>query len=204
MPSRNINRVNAPESYYHIYARGGNKNTIFYDDADYKYFLKLFNRYLSTENVINKTGGLYPTYVDQVELLAYCIMSNHFHLLIYQVNVPYLEKFMKSIMTSYSMYFNLRYKRTGHVFESRYKAVRIDQESYLQHITRYIHLNPKRWEGYRYSSLRYYKDGNAPYWLTTGRILEQFNSTQEYMDFVSDYAGMRDSLGEIKDQLADK
>lgn len=139
MPSKNINRVNVPDSYYHIYARGGNKNTIFYDDADYKYFLKLFDRYLATEPVINKTGGIYPSYVDQVELLAYCIMSNHFHFLIYQVNVPYLEKFMKSIMTSYGMYFNLRYKRTGHVFESRYKSIRIDQESYLQHITRYIH-----------------------------------------------------------------
>lgn len=204
MPSRNINRINAPDSYYHIYARGGNKQTIFRDDADYKYFLKLFDRYLATEPTANKTNGLYPTYVDQVELLAYCIMSNHFHLLIYQVSVPFLEKFMKSIMTSYSMYFNLRYKRSGHVFESRYKAVRIDQESYLQHITRYIHLNPRRWESYKYSSLRYYRDGNAPYWLTTGRILEQFNSIQKYMDFVSDYDGMRNSLGEITNQLANK
>ena len=204
MASRNTNRVNVAESYYHIYARGGNKNTIFCDDADYKYFLKLFDRYLATEQAPNKTGGLYPSYVDEVELLAYCIMSNHFHLLIYQVNVPFVEKFMRSVMTSYSMYFNLRYKHTGHVFESRYKAVRIDQESYLQHITRYIHLNPRRWESYKYSSLRYYRDGNAPYWLTTERILEQFNSIQEYMDFVSDYDGMRNSLGEITNQLANK
>lgn len=204
MPSRNVSKEQVPESYYHVYARGGNKQKLFIEDVDYKYFLKLFERYLSEEPVISKTRVIYPHFTDRIEVLAYCLMTNHFHLLIYQTDVPYLEKFMRSLMTSYSRYFNLKYKRTGSTFESRYKAVCIDQESYLQHISRYVHLNPRRWASYKYSSLVYYIDGDEPYWLKTNRILEQFISRQNYYKFVADYEEMRDTLHEIKYLLVDK
>ena len=204
MPSRNVTKQQAPDSYYHVYVRGSNKQKLFIEDIDYKYFLKLFERYLSEKPVISKTGELYPHFLNEIEVLAYCLMSNHFHLLLYQADVPYLEKFMRSVMTSYSRYFNLKYRRTGSVFESRYKAVRIDQDVYLQHITRYIHLNPRLWERYKYSSLGYYRGGNEPYWLNTARILELFTSRQNYIEFVADYEEMRDTLGDLKYQLADQ
>ena len=110
---------------------------------------------------------------------------------------------MRSIMISYSRYFNLKYKRTGPIYENRYKAVRIDQNTYLQHVSRYIHLNPRVWERYKYSSLRYYRDENVLFWLNTNRILEQFTSKQKYLEFVSDHEEMQDTLGEIQHQLAD-
>lgn len=204
MPSRNIKKQQAPESYYHIYARGINKQPLFQCENDYTYFLGLFNRYLSDEEMINKNNGLYPNFVGKVEILAYCIMPTHFHILVYQVDTPYLEKFMQSIMTSYSRYFNLKNKRTGPVYESRYKAVRIESSEYLQHVSRYIHLNPRSWRNYRYSSLGYYLDGGAPEWLASEKILDQFSSVQEYLTFVSDYQEMHDSLETIKHQLADK
>ncbi|MEI7918033.1 MAG: transposase [Candidatus Saccharibacteria bacterium] len=204
MPSRNIIKNQVPNSYYHVYARGINRQKLFIESADYKYFLKLFERYLSEEPAISKTNEIYPNFLGQIEVLAYCLMTNHFHLLIYQIDTPYLEKLMRCVMTSYSRYFNLKYKRTGSVFESRYKAVRIDQESYLQHISRYIYLNPRLWEKYKYSSLSFYVHGKEPNWLTSARILELFTSRQSYLDFVSDYEEMRDTLHEIKDQLANK
>jgi len=204
MPSRNIKKEQAPDSYYHIYVRGNNKQKIFLDNSDFKYFLKLFDRYLSADQAISKTGDIYPHFFGEIEVLAYCIMSNHFHLLLYQVNVPSLEKFMRSLMTSYGKYLNLKYKRTGPVFESRYKAVRIDQDAYLQHVSRYIHLNPKRWKCYKHSSLRYYRLGQEPFWLHTAKILDIFESRQNYMDFVSDYEEMHEILDELKYQLADK
>ncbi len=204
MPSRNVKKEQAPDSYYHVYVRGGNKQKIFIDDADYKYFLKLFDRYLSQTPVISKTNEVYPNFQNKIEILAYCLMKNHFHILVYQYDVPFLEKFMRSIMISYSRYFNLKYKRTGPIYENRYKAVRIDQNTYLQHVSRYIHLNPRVWERYRYSSLRYYRDENVLFWLNTNRILEQFTSKQKYLEFVSDYEEMHDTLGEIQHQLADK
>lgn len=204
MPSRNITKERAPESYYHVYARGGNKQIIFLENIDYRYFINLFERYLSEKPSTSKDYEVYPNFFGRVKVLAYCLKKNHFHILIYQSDVPDLEKFMRSVMTSYSRYFNLKYKRTGPVFESRYKAVRIDSNSYLQHVSRYIHLNPIEWEGYDYSSMKYYKSGNEPCWLNTTTILEQFNSRQEYTDFVSDYKEMHDMLGEIQHQLADQ
>lgn len=112
---------------------------------------------------------------------------------------------MRSLMTSYSRYFNLKYKRTGPLFESRYKASRIDNDSHLQHITRYIHLNPRLWQTYRHSSLKYYSDPNsAPVWIDPKIILEVFEDNREYMEFVADYEEMRDELSYIKHQLADQ
>lgn len=204
MPSQNINKIQAPDSFYHVYVRGNNRQTIFIDCVDYQYFLGLLERYLSDKQFINKEGFVYPNYNHKIEINTYCLMPNHFHLLIYQLELPYLEKFMRSLMTSYSRYFNLRHKRTGVVFESRYKAVRIDQEKYLYHISRYIHLNPYRWAGYKYSSIKYYKNGNEPSWLKIDRILDQFDSRQDYIVFIEDYEDTRDSLNEIKHLLVDK
>ncbi len=204
MPSRNIVKEQAPDTYYHIYARGINKQVIFQNDNDYKYFLMLFERYLSEDDVISKTGEIYPNFIGKVEVLAYCLKSNHFHILMYQNDIPYLEKFMRSLMTSYSRYYNLKYKRTGPVFESRYKAARIDSSEYLQHVSRYIHLNPRNWESYKYSSLKYYRDGKSPDWLDIEKLLGQFSSSQEYIEFVSDYEEMHETLDEIKHQLADQ
>lgn len=204
MPSRNITKEQVPESYYHVYARGNNKQKLFPEDVDYKYFLRLLDRYLSEKPAISNTGASYPHFVNCIEVVAYCLMTNHFHLLLYQADTPYLEKFMRSLMTSYSRYFNLKYKQTGPVFESRYKAARIDQDSYLQHITRYIHLNPRLWEHHKYSSFRFYRDGNEPYWLHTKKILDLFASRDAYAKFVSDYEEMRDMLSELKHLLANQ
>jgi REP element-mobilizing transposase RayT len=203
MPSRNILKEQVADSYYHVYARGGNKQKIFLEAADYKYFLQLFERYISPKPSRSVDGTPYPHFFKHIELLAYCLMSNHFHLLVYQEDVPYLEKFMRSLMTSYSRYFNLKYHRSGPLFESRYKAARIDNDTYLQHITRYIHLNPRLWERYRYSSLRYYRDGHEPVWLCPKPVLAVFETRQDYMNFVSDYEAMREMLSELKHQLAD-
>jgi putative transposase len=204
MPRKNVNKIQIPNSFYHIYIRGNNKQSIFNEDIDYKYFIKLIVRYLSQESLTDTNGRIYPSFTGKIDLLAYCLISNHYHLLVYQIETPYLEKFMRSIMTSYSRYFNLKYKRSGPVFESRYKAVLTDQDSYLQHISRYIHLNPDRWDRYKYSSLKYYRDGNPPFWLNTNRILEMFPSTENYINFVSNYKEMHDELGELIHQLADR
>lgn len=204
MPSRNIIKDRVPESCYHVYARGVNKRNIFVEYCDYGYFIKLFERYLSKDPVIDSTNEVYPNYLNKIDILCYCLKKNHFHLLIYQHDVPSLELFMRSVMTSYSKYFNLKYKRTGPLFESRYKAVRIDSENYLMHVSRYIHLNPTGWDKYKYSSLTYYKFGDEPDWLRTNRILDLFSSRQDYFIFVSDYEEMKNSLSSIKHQLADK
>ena len=156
MPQRNTIKEYVSDSYYHIYFRGVNKSKLFFEAPDYHYFLSLFDRYLSKRQTKSKTGVLYQKYNKEIQLEAYCLMNNHVHMFIYQGhNEQALSKFMSSIMTSYGKYLNIKYRRVGSVFESRYKAKRIDDDSYFIHISRYIHMNPRYWQTYRNSSLRY-------------------------------------------------
>lgn len=202
MPARNTIRIDEPDSYYHVYARGVNKEAIFLDDRDKNYFISLIDRYLSSKQQENY-GRLYPNYSNQIELLVYCLMDNHFHMLIYQNETANMSKFMSSLMTSYSRYFNLRHKRTGALFETRFRASRISSQDYLLHISRYIHLNPLRWVTYEHSSIRHYLHGERSEWLSTTKIKDLFSGTAEYMKFLSDYEDHKRLLESLKAELAD-
>ena len=129
-------------------------------------------------------------------------MPNHVHMLIYQNQQGEMAAFMRSLLVSYSMYFNKKYKRTGPLFESRYKASRISEDVYLEHVTRYIHLNPKQWKIYEYSSLPYYLQQISDGWINPKRVLDNFSSAKEYLKFVSDYEKNKEMLDILKQELA--
>jgi putative transposase len=131
-------------------------------------------------------------------------MDNHFHLLLYQVEKGAMSRLMRGIMTSYSTYFNKKYDSSGSLFESRYKASRISCDSYLMHISRYIHLNPSDWRAYPYSSVSAYFGIGQPEWLQQDRVIELFGSTPVYADFLDDSEDYETSLDEIKFELANK
>ena len=202
MVGRNVIKIDIPESYYHVYARGASLQPVFIDKDDYLYFLSLFHRYLSHDNVTNAVGVTYDKLHEDLELLCYCLMENHFHLLIYQKNEHAMPRLMRGVMTAYSRYFNKKYERSGSLFETRYKASRISSDEYLMHVSRYIHLNPSKWETYPYSSIRYYSGQVPPDWLSTIRILDLFSSPESYIDFVNDYKDIRDIYESIKHELA--
>ena len=187
MPSRNVIKINVPESYYHVYTRGANKQKIFLEECDYRYFLSLFERYLSKEKNIYNPDETYPKLYDSVEVLAYCLMPNHFHLLLYQIEEGGMSKLMHGIMTSYSLYFNHKYGRTGPLFESRYKGSRISSDEYLLHISRYIHRNPDVWIDYPHSSIRAYLYNDIPKWMNKSHIVELYGSAVKYHEFLEDY-----------------
>lgn len=193
MPSRNTVREYDAPAYYHIYNRGAGGTTIFRDAQDKRKFLSLLERYLDDSDTV------YPTF--DIELLAYCVMGNHYHLLLFQENEPSeITRLMRSVSTAYSMYYNSKYKNKGHVFQSVFRASRITEEPYLAHISRYIHLNPETYLTYRWSSLPYYLDTEAPAWLHPKRVLDM--SPVEYKQFLRDYEDRRKVLKEIKQQLA--
>ncbi len=204
MPGRNIRKVDVADSYYHVYARGVNKQRIFLDPADYTYFLALLKRYLSRSDTTTARGVVFPKLYQDIELLAFCLMQNHFHLLVYQINEEGMVKLMRRIMTSYSGYFNRKYERTGPLFESRYRASRVDNESYLLHISRYIHLNPADWQNYNYSSLRSYLGAAAQDWLVIERITNLFTSRSDYLQFLESYEQNKAELDIIKHVLANE
>jgi hypothetical protein len=131
-------------------------------------------------------------------------MPNHFHILLYQKDdETALSKSMQSLATTYSMYFNKKYHRRGSTFESVFKASPVLNESYLQHITRYIHLNPKGYKQWAYSSYKDYLGSGTHHWVKRKQILSLFDSTIHYEQFVDDYVGLRDELATLKYELAD-
>ena len=108
---------------------------------------------------------------------------------------------MQSVCVSYVGYFNKKYKRVGTLFQDRYKASMITNDAYLQHISRYIHLNPKNYKSWKYSSLPYYLNTKAAKWVNHQRILDIFEG-DSYIKFLDDYESSKEALDEIKHELA--
>ena len=204
MPRRNVIRSDGQDVFYHVYARGASKKRIFLDEEDYLKFLQLLERYLSPEDARNPYGVPYPNFYNKVDLLAYCLMPNHFHLLVYQRQVHMLTSLMQSVMTSYSRYFNKKYRRSGPLFESRFRASAILDEAYLEHITRYIHLNPRQWREHEYSSLQYYLQQDTVSWVRPERIVSMFKTPAEYLQFLEDYQENKKMMDILKKELANE
>lgn len=147
MPSRNIIKEYKENAYYHIYNRGVDKRTIFSDKNDYKKFLGYLKFYLSPIDLQGQTLKVAPSralknYTDYIQLLTYCLMPNHFHLLIHQTIALAIAGFMQSLCTKYSIYFNKKSNRSGPLFQGRYRAVEVTSEEQLIYLTKYIHRNP--------------------------------------------------------------
>ena len=206
MPSRNLVRDFAPDTYYHVYNRGVEKRTIFLDEQEYTVFLGLLKKYLTghNHNPNNRHKRSSTDLSAHASLLAYCLMPNHFHLLLYQKSEQGVTQLLRRVSTGYAMYFNQRYKRVGGLFQSRFKASAINADSYLHHISRYIHMNPKDYKTWPYSSFRYYDGtGKSATWLNTAPILELFeNDPNQYQTFLEDYLDTKKELDELKWQIA--
>ncbi|HSW37439.1 MAG TPA: transposase [Candidatus Saccharimonadales bacterium] len=203
MPSRNSLKEYIPEAHYHVYNRGVEKRVIFLDDQDYIVFLGLLKKYLTGENGNKGNRHKFDNLGNELELLAYCLMPNHFHLLFYQVSEDAITKLMRRVITGYAMYFNSRYGRVGGLFQGRYKASQITADAYLHHISRYIHLNPADYKKWPYSSYSSYTGSKSTQWLKPGRILDIFNNNRdEYISFLDEYVDTKHELDVLKYQLA--
>lgn len=213
MPSKNVVKLYVNEGFYHLYNRGVEKRIIFEDHQDYKVFLKNLKESLTppedikpkTVQIGTNTFTALPkpprNFYGEIELLTYCLMPNHFHLLVRQKKSRSIEGFMRTIATKYAMYFNKRYDRVGSLFQGPYKAVLVENENYLLHLSRYIHLNPVKVSPLRddfishYSSYADYLGIRKSSWLKTEVILNFFKSAQKsgsmdtlsYQGFVEDY-----------------
>ncbi len=203
MPSRNIVRIDMPESYYHVYVRGINRSAVFQSPEQKEYVLYLLSRHLSLSQETTRAGYRYPHYRGSVELLSYCVMDNHLHFLLYQKEQGAIAALMKSVTGAYAAFYNKNEARTGPVFESRYKSALISSDGYFEHVSRYIHLNPRNWKYYEYSSLGHIRRGSEPEWLQTKRILEAYSSRLQYVEFVQDYEETNKMKKELEKQLAD-
>lgn len=196
MSIRKTNLVSG--EYYHIYNRGNSKQKIFHDNEDYFRFMSLLFACNSINNFRAGTLAKEESPYDFerkkriVSIGSYCVMPNHFHILIMQKEERGISKFMQKLSTAYSMYYNKKYKRTGGLFEGKFKAEHAKNDRYLKYLFSYIHLNPiklmqKNWkeigiknkkealeylEKYKYSS---YLD-----YLGIERVQNQILNTEDF------------------------
>lgn len=197
----------APNSYYHVYNRGNGKDSIFKDDEDYLFFLsrleenlfpsrRLEDR-LQGKRLSAKTHTLYErkTLPDEsFELVCYCLMPNHYHLLIKQTGDVSVAKLISKVCTGYSKYFNKKYSRVGHLFQDKFKAAKIDENDYIRWLSAYIHQNPhtahlvRNLKEYPWSSYKEYMHPQAQGLCKTDIILGQFTNPSAYNQFLKESA----------------
>ena len=220
-----------PGRIYHIYNRGVDGRVIFSDTEDFEKFIGILKGYLG-EFIIEK-GGRFKSerpYLSRhrqkmnlfgrIKLLGYCLMPNHFHLVLQPQEAETIAKLMRRLGTAYAMYFNGRYKRIGTLWESGYRCVEVWGDERIVHLTRWVHLNPvsrevRRFglvetvtgfkpEEYMYSSYQYYLDpSSARNWIHPEVVLSLFENWNErkwanYQRFVEDgRAKSEEILGEM-------
>lgn len=208
------------DSIYHIYNRAFNKQTIFLEKNDYNRAFNTLNLYqhkVAIKYSYFKVHGektrkkIIEAGVPLIEIIAYCLMPNHFHLLVKQVADQGIAIAMGKFLTSYAKYFNTKRNKIGPVFGSRFQAVLIESNKQLLHVCRYIHLNPYSASLIKKNELIDYPYSSISECLTRKKksitnpkiILDQFKSRQEYLDFVMDNADYQQYLQRIKKQLLD-
>ncbi len=128
--------------FYHVYNRGNSKQVIFHDEQDHLYFINLLMIVNSEQKV--KTGVTKSVDLEErvISIGSYCLMPNHFHILVKQEKDKGITIFMQKLLTGYVGYYNKKYKRTGSLFEGKFKSKHAGLDTYLKYLFSYIHLNP--------------------------------------------------------------
>lgn len=215
MPSRNIVKTFVRDGYYHVYNRGIDKRDLFIDQQDISTFFYYIQLYLTPKfELIKQLGAdkktlrfLSKNLSEEVELLVFAVMPNHFHLLVKQKTETGISKFMQRLITAYVVYFNKKYQRRGPLFENIYKACNVMNDSYLLHLSRYIHCNPNSLQNdsvcKKSTSLPYYLGERRASWINTRDILLYFNSIVKnssfsYFSFINEKeSNSEDILGSL-------
>lgn len=206
MPYRITPLVNG--QIYHIFNRGVEKRTVFTDKRERTRFLEAVKYYqqISPEIKFSKADKDKKENLSDkklVEVIAYCLMPNHFHFLLKQISDHGVSTFIRRLINSYTRYFNTKNERVGSLFQGPFKAVRIESDEQLLHATRYIHLNPL--VGYLVKDLRNFEWSSYLEYvgLRSNNVckreeVEQFISLEGYDQFVKDQEGYAKQLENIK------
>lgn|SRR3989338_2185550 len=208
--------------YYHVFNRGVKKEPIFEDHNDFRRFyqsLYLFNnanferpgrREIDRETILAAHEAYLYDRDPYVKILSFCLIPNHFHLMIQQVKEGGAAKFFHKLLKGFAQYFNRRHGQSGHVFEGAYEAVHIANEAHFIHVPRYIHLNAldmtnldwrngkiADWQAadtyldsYQWSSHSLYKSGNQELPVVDEETASQFfKNSNEYKKFLKSWSG---------------
>lgn len=223
MPIRTTPLVNG--EYYHVYNRGVVSQPTYFLKKDNRRFLNTLQYYRfnnlplrlshflngSEEERNNSMKKFLLINNKLVDIIAFCLMPNHFHLLLRQITDNGISKFMKKVGDSYTRYFNTKHIRVGPLFQGAFKVTHISNDEQLIHISRYIHLNPlvsyvikeQKLLGYPWSSLDDYLTGNTSF-TNSKDVLTFFKSPETYLKFILDQADYGKQLESIKHLIIEK
>lgn len=218
MPYRKITL--ATDEIYHVFNRGVAKHPIFSEETDYTRLTDLINYYRFEKPCLrfsyfirlaktikdNFWNNLKDKSQPLVEIISYCLMPNHFHLLLKQLKENGISIFMSNFQNSYVRFFNTKHKRPGPLFQSIFKAVRVETNDQLLYVNRYIHLNPSssrlveidKLTGYVWSSFPHYLGSIQLPFIKPELVLDQFKNIESYRKFVFDQADYQRKLDDIK------
>ena len=207
--------------YYHVLNRGVASQPIFSSKRDYRRIIATIFYYQNKEVPLKyskflrlakkkRTEILENLKIRKkyrVEIICYCLMPNHIHLLLKQAIDEGISRFMSDLTNSYTRYFNTKNKRKGPLFEGKFRAIRVETDEQLLHLSRYIHLNPyssyvvkdfKKLEDYPYSSFQEYIQKTDVDFCNKKIILGQFQNSASYKNFILNQAEYQRELEKIK------
>lgn len=206
---------------YHVFNRSVAKQPIFITNRDYQRAMETINFYrfgslplsfshyerLATEIKTMVLESMQTPDKKQISILAYCLMANHFHFQLEQLIAGGIHNFLRNIQNSYAKYFNTKRDRSGALFQSMFKAVRIESDEQLVHVNRYIHLNPltsyiikdpKELEKYPWCSFKDYFGNDINSIVDKEKVLGYFKSPADFKKFTFDQVDYQRELDNIK------
>lgn len=206
----------ANNEFYHVFNRGVEKRTTFMNKRDYNRFIETMDYYRIKNPPIRFSFRNRPIIIQKnttasplAEIICFCLMPNHFHMLVKQIDDNGISTFLSKLSNSYTKYFNTKFKRVGPLFQGSFKAVRIEDDEQLLHTSRHIHLNPLI--DYLTSDLRTYPYSSYPEFLGLEKgfckkavILDNFKTPSDYEKFVLDQEDYGRTIKQIERQLLEE
>lgn len=196
MPAKHTVKYYKLGGYYHLFNRGTNRQSIFIDEQDYRTFEYYLQVYLAP---LKKTLAKYPrlsrrlkkgNLSEDVELLSYCLMPNHFHLLVQLHWMTGASSLMKRVANAYTRYFNRKYDRVGPLFQGAYKAVELEGRHQAMQVSRYIHRNPydeslvREGDDYAWSSMTDYRRNRFRSFISRNLLVDCKLSPTRYVNYM--------------------
>lgn len=213
------------EYFYHIYNRGIEKRTTFVNRRNYQRMLELlkfysfkvvplrYSRFIELPK--DRQQQIYLKMVESgklIDIVSFCLMPNHFHILLKQLHENGIKIFVSNISNSYTKYFNTKNNRQGSLFQGTFKAILVEDDEQLIHLMRYIHLNPVSGSMinldelgfYEWCSHKYFLEGDNDDFINNQPIMNIFKSIKSYQNFIADQVDYAKKLELIKHQIIEK
>ena len=219
MPGRTIPLVT--DEIYHVFNRGVARQLTYRNRRDYLRFIELMNYYVNVDVTPRYSKFIMLPFLERtqilsdlakkknflVEIISFCLMPNHFHMIIKQTREGGVTQFLQNVANSYVRYFDTKYHREGPLYQGRFKSIHIESDEQLLHVVRYVHLNPytsyivkdlEKLLLYQYSSLPVFLNTQTNPFISLQQIRSYFKRVDDFKQFTLDQGDYQRKLSDIR------